>query len=213
MRVVGLCEREKELVCGIPVGLLLHGAQEGVVAAVQHFLGRLHGFFGELQREVFALQLVVPELVRLGFVLGPGSLLAVDHQRAVALESEFLRIQPSLDLRHAAFGPLFIEIEDLVGRGGVAEQDVVVESAAVFGHKSVDVLLGKNEVCVVERLQVAKEGPLGEFVVQLVAAVMELLQDAPDGTGDLARVRRSRADSRRRGNQKRERCQKGAKIT
>jgi len=98
-----------------------------------------------------------------------------------------------------------LKLKEMLSNASQAQEEIqaklnqlVVEGSAVFGGKSVNVLLGEDKVGVVERLQVAQKGALGELVVQLVAAVMELLQHPANGTGDLAGLDVG-ADSRRRG--------------
>ena len=127
-------------------------------------------------------------MVGVGLVLGPGRLLAAQFDGALAGEVELLVLEQRLDLGHAGFDALEVDVVDRVGRVELAEPDVVVEFGAVLLLEAVDVLLGEEELVVIERVDVGMQQALGDEVVERMARVVELFERLGHGDGHLAGI-------------------------
>ena len=199
MRVVSLREGGEENLQDVLARLFVEIAQELVVALREldgrrldlRLVGLLRGLLlrqGLLEQ--LALEAIAPELVGVGLVLGPRGLLAVQLDRAVARELEFVAREARLDLRDAILDALLVEVVDLVRGVGIPEENIVIERGAVAAGEGVDVLLGEEEAGVIERLDVVLQQGAGDAVVELLARVVALLQELANGDFDLPRVRR-----------------------
>ena len=108
--------------------------------------------------QIFLKQLVrdpsAPEFIGLGFIFRPGRFLPAQVDGVVRLEIHRL-LEQFLDLGHPIVDPLLVEIEDLVGRLQVAEQNIVIERGAVFRGERVDILLGEEKMAEIEKLEIA----------------------------------------------------------
>ena len=187
MRVVSLREDGEECLHDVLLRLLAQHAQQLIVAARQRFYGRIDRQLVQRLLKHLALDAVPPDAVGVRFVLRPRSFFPVEFDQPVAREFKLL-FEQLFHLRDALLDALFVEIEDHECRVGIREGDVGMERLAVFRGEGVDVLLSEVEPVVVEPFEVVLEEDLGDLAVELLAAVVALLEEAAHRDGNLPRI-------------------------
>ena len=187
VRIVGEGQRVEEILGFVLLRLLVQGAEQAVVTLGDDVLRLVERLVGEALGEQFVLDAVVPDAVGVGLVLGPGGFLAGKLDGAVAREIELLGFEHLLDLGHAALHALEVHVVDRVGGLEVRVEKALVERVVVLLVEPIDVLLGEEELVVIQRVDVELEQAVAHLVVERVAGVVELLERLGDGQADGAR--------------------------
>ena len=153
----------------------------------EQFAERLGVAFVQLLGQVLEPQAVLPELLRLLEVLGPGGVLAVDQVRLLGgIERELAGLQLVDDERVRLIEAREEAVEDVVGRGRVSLAEGQIVQGGTDRCELVDVGLEEIQLLRIERVDVAVEHLLADFPVELVPGVMHALQEPGDRLGDAA---------------------------
>ena len=148
MRIVGLRQSAEEGFDYIVILHLANVAENLIVPAGHRFLWRPEFEFGKVFLEEFCFDAALPNPIRLLVILGPWSVLAVDLDRAAAVESVFFLSEfPVLD--DTIFYALPETGEDFARRPKIPTQDTIAQRSGILAPKFVDVLLCEVQLVVV----------------------------------------------------------------
>ena len=132
-----------------------------------------------------------PELVSFGFIFRPWRFLTAQLDRLVALKIYRL-LQKFFYLGHPLINTFGVQSVDVVSRFQGAKKNISSDRIAVFCAESVNVLLCKKEVTVIEQLQIRLQEFFRNLLVKLLTGIMAFLQEAADRHGDCFLRRRHR---------------------
>ena len=184
MRIVNPRQRGQIILQYVVIIVLANRPYHARITASDDFDDLLGFLFIELFLQIFVAQALAPELFGFGQVLRAREVFTFEHESIVAGEIEFLSFEQPHDILILLFEPLAKARKNDASRAGVTRFGQVVEGGAIF-LEFLQVGLKKENVEVIESVQVTVQKLRGQLVIKGPPEVMRVLKNRCGHPGDI----------------------------